>query len=185
MAKHDVKKGDLLIAEPFLGDPNFERSVVLLCEHQENGSFGFVLNQATDMKISDVLDDLDYSDFPVYIGGPVEQDTLHFIHRMGFAIEDTQEISPGLFWGGDFEQVQTWLQMGKISEEDLRFFVGYSGWTGGQLEHELDDDAWIISHVKSDFIFDTPSSQLWREVLRQMGGKHKVLSNYPIDPRLN
>jgi putative transcriptional regulator len=177
-------KGKLLIAEPFLGDPNFERSVVFLCEHNERGTFGLVLNQGTNLYLNDVLPDPVVSNLPLYVGGPVEQNTLHFIHRLSF-LEDAVEISAGLFWSGDYEQIMSLLNIGKITEQDVRFFVGYSGWSAGQLEDELSKDAWIVSETDAAFIFETPAEQFWRAVLRRMGGEYRIKSHYPIDPRLN
>lgn len=186
MTKQQVNKGNLLIAEPFLGDPNFERSVILLCEHDEHSSLGFILNQTTELRFQDVMEDEEtYTDMPLYIGGPVEQNTLHFIHRLNHLVEDSIEILDGLHWGGNYEQVKTLINIGKIQESDIRFFLGYSGWTGGQLAKELADNAWVVSQIDSKFIFDTAPKNLWRSVLRRMGGKHKIMSNYPIDPRLN
>lgn len=177
-------KGKILIAEPFLGDKNFERSVVLLCEHATEGSFGLVLNQLTNLKLDDVMENI-YSDLPLYLGGPVEQNTLHFIHRLGNQIDGTVDIGNGIYWSGDFEQVKTLINIGRISENDIRLFVGYSGWSGGQLENEIKQDSWILSNSDANLIFETPSKSFWREVLKRMGGQYKVLSNYPTDPRLN
>ncbi|MCU0443799.1 MAG: YqgE/AlgH family protein [Microscillaceae bacterium] len=177
--------GRLLIAEPFLGDPNFERSVVLMCEHDERGSFGLVLNQTTDFALKDVWDATPYSDIPIYVGGPVQQNSLHFVHRIGHHIRHSIEIKKGLFWSGDFDQVIDMLNLGTIQEEDILFFAGYSGWSGGQLERELSENAWIVTEVEPNFLFDTPANQLWREILKRMGGEYKVKANYPIDPRLN
>lgn len=181
-----VAKGNILIAKPFLGDPNFERSVVILCEHNEQGSFGFVLNQLSSYTLQDIIEDEEtYTQAPIYIGGPVEQNTLHFIHRLGDVIEDSQKVVDDLYWGGNYEQIKTLLNIGKIEEKDIRFFVGYSGWAAGQLDRELEEDAWVITTTEAAFIFDTPADKFWRSILRNMGGKHRILSNYPIDPRLN
>lgn len=177
-------KGKILIAEPFLDDKNFERSVVLLCEHNAEGSFGLVLNQLTNLKLDDVMENI-YSDLSLYLGGPVEQNTLHFIHRLGNQIDGTVDIGNGIYWAGDFEQVKTLINIGKISENDIRLFVGYSGWSGGQLENEMKQNSWILSDTDANLIFETPSKNFWREVLKRMGGQYKVLSNYPTDPRLN
>ena len=185
MNEQTPAKGKLLIAEPFLGDPNFERSVVLLCEHNESGTFGLVLNQTTELTLKDVIEDEIYVPAPLQVGGPVEQNTLHFIHRMGEMIDDAIQISEGLYWGGDFEQLRSLLTMGKITQQDVRFFVGYSGWWGGQLENELNQNAWIVTDADSDFIFTTAPNQFWRSVLRRMDGKYKSIANYPTDPRLN
>jgi putative transcriptional regulator len=177
-------KGKIIIAEPFLGDKNFERSVVILCEHSEEGAFGLVLNQETNLRFDDVMDNI-YADFPLFLGGPVEQNTLHFIHRLGNKITGSIEIGEGIYWSGDFEEIKTLINIGKISVNDIRLFIGYSGWAGGQLESEMKQNSWIVSETDASIIFDTPSKEFWRAVLKRMGGEYKVLSNYPTDPRLN
>ncbi|MFN8348101.1 MAG: YqgE/AlgH family protein [Spirosomataceae bacterium] len=177
-------KGKLLIAEPFLGDSNFERSVVFICEHNERGTFGLVFNQSTNLFLNDVLKEPVVNSMPLYLGGPVEHNTLHFLHRLPF-IEEAVPVGDNLFWSGDFEQIISLLNVGKITEHDIRFFIGYSGWSAGQLEEEIQKNAWIISQADARFIFDTPTDQFWRAVLRRMGGEYRVKSHYPIDPSLN
>jgi len=177
-------EGKLLIAEPFLGDPNFERSVVLLCEHNHGGSFGFVLNQLSDLLLNDVLSTPTATNMPLYVGGPVAYNTLHFVHRIAF-LDEAVALGHGIFWGGDFEQMTTLLNIGKISERDVRFFIGYSGWGSSQLDNELRQNSWIVSQTDADFIFNTPAEHFWRAILRQMGGEYRVKSHYPTDPRLN
>ncbi|WP_027000515.1 YqgE/AlgH family protein [Eisenibacter elegans] len=177
-------KGHLLIAEPFLGDANFERSVVLLCEHNDDGAFGFVLNQPSEWSLPEVLPQVSDERFGIYIGGPVANNTLHFLHNYP-EIKDCQEIIPNLYWGGDYEQLATLINLGQIDPERLRFFAGYSGWSAGQLEGELKQNAWIHTRLGAEFIFKTAAEGFWRAVLKQMGGKYKALANYPIDPRYN
>ncbi len=184
MAVFEAKKGNLLIAEPFLGDSNFERAVIFLCEHNEAGSFGLVLSQTMDLRLEDVLDGV-YGTVPLYIGGPVEPNTLHFLHRIPEQIEGSVEVCEGLYFSGNFEQVKQLINLGLIPENDIRFFVGYSGWGEGQLDAEMKQNTWMSTTVNIDYIFDTPAAELWRLVLRNMGGDFKVLANYPIDPRLN
>ncbi|CAN1547301.1 COG1678 Putative transcriptional regulator [Spirosomataceae bacterium] len=176
--------GKVLIAEPFLGDPNFERSVVLICEHNKEGSFGLVLNNVSKNTIADVVDDI-YAEFPLFIGGPVEQNTLHFVHRLGHLIEDSIDLGNGIFWSGDFESIKSLLSIGTIKSEDIRFFIGYSGWGAGQLGNELAQNTWFVSDINSDVLFEEYTNQFWRTVLKRMGGDYKVLANYPVDPRLN
>jgi len=178
-------KGDLLISEPFLPDPNFERTVVLLCEHNEEGSFGFVLNKPSLLKYSDVMEETSYNE-TLYVGGPVEQDTMHIIHVMGELLEGSIDLGNGIFWGGNFEQLQIMINNNQIDPAAFRFFLGYSGWAAGQLEMELKEKTWIISNqARKDQVFETDPDLLWKQVLNEMGGKFKMISNYPIDPRLN
>ncbi|WP_026997806.1 YqgE/AlgH family protein [Flectobacillus major] len=186
MKNRNVRSGNLLISEPFLGDPNFERSVVLICEHDNlHGSFGLVLNQESNLLLADVLDDNIYPDIPLYVGGPVQQNTLHYVHRRPDLIDGGQELVKGLIWGGNFKQVKVLLNNGVLSPNDIRCFIGYSGWSGGQLDGELKQDSWIVSPATSELIFDTPIQDFWRNILKKMGGDFKVMANYPTDPRLN
>ncbi len=180
----ELSKGHLLIAEPYLGDPNFERSVIMLCEHNEQGSFGLVLNQLSNLRLNDAVDDI-FMEFPLYVGGPVEYNTLHYLHRLGETIPDSIDLGNGIYWSGDFAALKSLINLGKISEEDIRFYLGYSGWGEDQLNNEMRRNSWIISHVDADMIFDSTPEQFWRKVLRNMGGEYKVMSNYPTDPRLN
>lgn len=180
-----ITKGSLLIAEPFLGDPNFDRSVILICDHNEHGSFGFVLNQTTDVQLGDVLEETMYHDVPLYLGGPVEKNTLHFIHRRPDLIGKGGEIVPGAYWGGDFEEARGMLNLGQLTNDDIRFFVGYSGWGGGQLDDELAQDAWYVTPGQAAQIFSGPVEGFWREVLKGMGGKYRSIAHYPTDPSLN
>jgi len=178
-----IHKADLLLAEPFLDDTNFGRSVVLVCEHQEEGSFGLILNKPSDTKLGEVLD-LDTDRHQLYVGGPVEQNSLHFIHQLG-QIEGSIPLRNGVYWGGNFEQIRFYIENGVLTEKNCRFFVGYSGWGKNQLYNELRQNSWIISQYNLAKIYETPAQQLWRHILYQMGGNYKALSNFPTDPRLN
>lgn len=181
-----LSKGDLLLSEPFLGDDNFERSVILMCEHNEEGSLGFVLNKPSLLTLEDVIEEVSGYEQQLHTGGPVQQNTLHFIHRLPQLATDADYLGKGIFWGGDFEQLLSMINTRQLTSEDVRFFAGYSGWSPGQLATELAQDAWIIySRASAEQVFDTPSEQLWQAVLRTMGEKYRMISNYPIDPRLN
>lgn len=179
-------KGDLLISEPYLPDPNFERSVILLCEHDDNGSFGFVLNQVSKLSLAEVIEDSPDLDLPLFIGGPVQQDTLHFIHCSERLRSGSKEIAEGIYWGGDFEQLLFLLDTHQITASEVRIFIGYSGWSPGQLLEELNANSWIVNKTtKPEYVFDYAHTELWREILRNMGGRFRMFSNFPTDPRLN
>lgn len=178
--------GDLLISEPYLPDPNFERSVVLLCEHNEEGTFGLVLNQLTENKLEDIVANLEGVDSDLFIGGPVQQNTLHFLHRAPDLIDHVYKMQEGLYYGGDQQTLFSLIDTKQLREEDFIFFVGYSGWSPGQLLDELKSKSWIVyKGVTPEEIFDIPAEKLWKHVLQKMGGKFKLISNYPTDPRLN
>jgi putative transcriptional regulator len=179
------QKGGLLLSEPYLADPNFERTTILLTEHNEEGSVGFILNKPSDSRVSEVLNDLKEFDARVFIGGPVQQDTLHFIHRIPL-LEDSIEIVSGLYWGGNFDQLISLIETKQVGAIDIKFFLGYSGWSGGQLDEELKIDSWIVSdQVSEELVFETEPDNMWKKAMQGLGGRFTVYSNYPADPRMN
>lgn len=183
--KIDLQKGRLLLSEPYLADPNFERTVILLTEHNEEGSVGFILNKPSESRLGEVMDDLKGLDSQIFIGGPVQQDTLHFIHRYG-DLDDAIELENGLYWGGNFEQLLSLAEAGQFSVTDIKFFLGYSGWSPDQLEDELKLNSWIVSdRVSHELIFETMPDQMWKRAMQELGGRFSVYSNYPADPRMN
>ena len=138
------KKGCLLVAEPTISnDVSFNRAVILLTEHAKDGSVGFILNKPLTYSINDLIPEIE-ANFLVYNGGPVEQDNLYFLHNVPELIPNSIEISYGLYWGGDFETTKNLINEGKVSKENIRFFLGYSGWESNQLEDEMEDNSWII-----------------------------------------
>src|SRR6185436_15532070 len=129
--------GILLISDPFLKDPNFMRTVVFLCEHQEQGSFGFVLNKNYEHSLDELVPDLAGLNLPVHYGGPVQMDTLHFLHQYPDKIPGGFEVIDGVYWGGEFETAVELLRNKEIDPNKIRFYIGYSGWSEGQLSDEL------------------------------------------------
>ena len=178
-------KGKILVSEPYLPDPNFERTIILLCEHNDEGSFGFIMNKPSLAKLADVMQDLKDIDAPVFIGGPVQQDTLHYIHRLS-NLEESIEVMDGIYWGGNFDQLVSLIETKQVAASDIKFFLGYSGWSVGQIEEELKTDSWIVSDkVNEELLFDIKAESMWQYALKRMGGRFSVYSNYPQDPRLN
>jgi len=180
----NIKTGQLLLAEPFMDDPNFKRSVVLLCEHAASGSLGFIINKSLNMSLKEALPDMEGFDAQLHFGGPVETDTLHYVHTLGERLEGAMPIGGPLWWGGSFEMLTVLIQSGQVSPEDIRFYLGYSGWSPGQLKEELGEAAWIAHPSHADHVF-TEEEHLWRQILREKGGKYRVMSNYPEDPVYN
>lgn len=181
----DPVPGILLISDPFLKDPNFMRTVILLCEHQQEGSFGFVLNRPYDQPLGELISDLEGTVIPVYYGGPVQLDTVHFLHTRPDLIEGGFEVTDGIYWGGDFEQVVSLIKSHKLKSKDIRFYIGYSGWGDGQLENELKEKSWITREGTKKLVFHKQADTIWREALKDLGGEYTQMTNYPIDPQLN
>lgn len=177
--------GILLIADPFLKDPNFLRTVVLLCEHKDEGSFGFVLNKQIEQTLDELISDLEGYSLPVYYGGPVQMDTIHFLHQYPDLIPESVKVSNDIFWGGNFETVTALLKSNSIEPDKIRFFIGYSGWSEGQLSGELEEKSWLTVKANLKLVFNTGYEEIWKESLQELGGEYKSLINYPIDPQLN
>ncbi|NRA92500.1 MAG: YqgE/AlgH family protein [Psychroserpens sp.] len=180
------KKGDLLIAEPsIIGDMSFNRSVILLADHNSEGSIGFILNKKLDYELSELIPQTN-SDFKVFNGGPVEQDNLYFIHQVPELIPNSIEISLGIYWGGDFEVVLELLEDNKLTDSDIRFFLGYSGWDTDQLENELESNSWIVSeNVYKQDLMGKCCNEFWKEKMMELGGDYMIWSNAPENPSYN
>ncbi|MDX1546953.1 MAG: YqgE/AlgH family protein [Rhodothermales bacterium] len=167
-----------------MDDPNFRRAVVLLCEHGAEGSFGLILNRPLTLELGELVAGVASTE-TVSLGGPVQQNTLHFLHRHGDRVSDAIPVVDGVLWGGDFEAIKDLLGSNGATPHDLRFFLGYAGWSPGQLLDEIEQGGWILTPAEDDLVFDAAPATLWRTVMRRMGGEYALLSNYPDDPRLN
>ena len=178
------KKGRVLVAEPFLQDKYFKRSLVLLTEYSEEGAVGFVLNKPLDVKVNEVMNDLPFAKEHVSIGGPVSTNTVHYIHTLGDAIPNSVHVIENIYWGGDFDFIKHMIQTGEIKPEQIRFFLGYSGWQAGQLENELEQNSWLVTEIRSQSIMN-PNTMIWKTTLSQLGNKYKIWSNFPENPGLN
>jgi putative transcriptional regulator len=177
-----IRSGQVLIAEPFMLDPYFRRTVVLLCEHHAEGTVGFILNKKTDLSIHDLIEDFpEFDGGQIYYGGPVSTDMLHFVHRKGDLLDDSIQVCRGVWWGGDFDQLKTFISNGLIEPNDVRFFVGYSGWSGGQLNEEMEIGSWVVGDMDANYAFKTPHEKLWKNVMYNKGNTYEVLSEIPED----
>jgi len=177
--------GVLLIAEPFLKDPNFTRTVVALCAHNKEGSLGFVINRKQEYTLNELMKDAEGLLLPVYYGGPVRLDTIHFLHQCPGQIPDGEAIGRNIFWGGDYEKAIACLREGTIDASQIRFFIGQSGWSSGQLEEELSQHSWLTVDATSDLLFKKEEKEIWKEALRLLGGEYEQMVHYPTDPQLN
>ena len=177
--------GKLLIAEPFMDDPYFKRSVVLLTEHNENGSIGFILNKPIEIKLKDAVGELPPIDSNIHLGGPVARETLHFLHTEGELIDGSLEIMQGLFWGGNFETLKKLIEQDKIKPESIKFFVGYSGWEPRQLDKELKLNSWIVLEGNLSVIMKRNTENLWKDILKEKGNEFGVIADFPQDPSMN
>lgn len=181
----EVKNGDVLLAEPFLEDENFERAVVLICDDSEDGYIGLIQNkQVPDVFIGDFVEELAGFEAEVFLGGPVDKHLLQYVHTLGDKIENSIKLTDELYWGGDFEQLKTLISCEMVQKDEIRFFLGYAGWEREQLKKELKEHSWLLTNPKLE-ILKTTLENLWKEILLEKGGAYQILANSPSDPRLN
>lgn len=179
------EKGDLLLSEPFLIDSNFSRVVILLCEHNDEGSFGLILNNTLEIEINELVTDFPEAKIPVGFGGPVERNQLFYVHRNA-EINGAAEIHPDLYLGGDYMEIKRMISDNEMTPENLRFFIGYTGWCKGQLQSEIDELSWVVMKNPENFsVFSAVDDDLWRELISQLGGKYKLMADYPLNPADN
>ncbi|OQX99302.1 MAG: hypothetical protein B6I20_10125 [Bacteroidetes bacterium 4572_117] len=176
--------GSLLISEPFSKDSYFKRSVVLLTLNNEEGAVGFILNKQVEIPLSDLFEeDFDFNG-TVSIGGPVSIDRIDFLHTLGNVIPDSKHVIDDIYWGGDFNTVLQLLRSQSINEKQIRFFIGYSGWSKGQLDKEIENDFWLVTKAEPSSIM-TIDENYWKATLKRLGKKYEVWLNIPEDPVLN
>jgi len=179
------EKGKILISEPFLPDSFFSRSIVYLTDHTPEGSVGFILNKELEIKVSSAIEGFDGWDEPLNMGGPVAPDTLHYLHNLGDMIPKSMHIDGNIYWGGDIDVIRDLIKSEKVGKSQIRFFLGYSGWSAGQLESELKENSWVIAKVKSDFIMDSRGNDTWKRVLRGFKNKYSMWADFPESPEMN
>lgn len=177
--------GRILIAAPFLNDFYFGRSVVLLADHGKEGSFGIVMNKPLDLQFNDILQEFPNFTAGVYVGGPVKSDSLFFVHTLGEAIPQSVKIIDGLYWGGDIDEIRSAIVEGRIEARQIRFFLGYSGWSPDQLERELEEHSWVVTQATTNELLDAEPAKMWNGLVRSLGKNYSDWVNYPIDPRMN
>ena len=181
----NLKKGNILISDPSLTEQTFFKSVILITYHSTDESIGLILNQPTKIFLHEILNNVPSNHFPIYIGGPVAKNSIHFIHTLGNIITDTQEISKGLFWGGDFNIVLKLMSENKISRNNIRFFAGYSGWMKNQLINEIRENSWIIHQSNTNLSMEYSDQDLWSKLINTKKSKYAIWANMPKNPSLN
>ena len=179
------EKGKILISEPFLPDTFFNRTVVYLADHNADGSVGFILNKKLDIKVCDAISGFEGWDELLSMGGPVAPDTLHYLHNMGEGIPKSVLVDENIYWGGDIDLIRDLISAGKLDNTQIRFFLGYSGWSAGQLEKELKENSWVIAKINSDIVLNNQVDDAWKRVLRGLKKKYRVWADFPDSPDMN
>lgn len=174
-------RGSIILADPSLTEPTFHQSVLLLTEHsEEHGAVGYILNRPIGKTVGDLLPEPNFKELeeiPVFMGGPVSMEHLTF---------------SAIAWSdyGEALQFVTHLSaqealMHQLEGFSVRAFVGYSGWEEGQLEEEIEEDAWITRKAEKRIVEISGLDRLWKEMLREIGPWHKMIADEPDDPSLN
>lgn len=179
------EKGKILISEPFLPDSFFNRTIVYLADHNSDGSVGFILNKKLDIRVCDAISGFDKWKEYLSMGGPVAPDTLHYLHNVGDMIPKSVLVDENIFWGGDIDVVRELINHDRITKYQMRFFLGYSGWSAGQLERELKENSWVIARINSDFILNNQVENTWKRVLRGLKNKYRIWADFPESPDMN
>lgn len=184
-----VEAGTLLAAFPDMLDPNFMHSVVLICQHSEQGAYGVVTNRATGLVVKKLLSHhplLGRSNFPVFLGGPVDHNTLQFVHMVPEKIPGGLSIDGKLWLGGELDALGTYLtENPRVARRKVRLFLGYAGWSAGQLDTELGTGSWLPAPPATDAIFGEPGETTWRRVVRSIGREGDGLEQLPPDVSWN
>jgi putative transcriptional regulator len=178
-------KGQLLLDSGQLRGSFFQRTVVLICQHDAEGAFGLILNRGTgsnagDMIVADLPETLKNS--PLYVGGPVQPSALSFLHSDAFLPD--ANVMPNLALGHSLDDL---LEVGQSfsSSQKIKLFAGYAGWSSGQLEDEIQRDAWLTHPATLDLVFDSDTDRLWQTILCQKGWKYRLMAQMPEDPSVN
>lgn len=178
------KQGSILISEPSLRDFYFRQSVILLAEHNEDGTFGVIINKPIEARLKDFIQGFSGFNMPVYLGGPVKTDSVFFIHTHS-EIENSVPIMQGLYWGGDLDIVKNMIKHKSLSPDEIRFYIGYSGWSPNQLDRELKEKSWVLSQATVKEVITAHPENLWSNYLKNMGKDYAIWANFPADPAFN
>ena len=176
----EPKQGKILISEPLMNNFHFGRSVILLIDHVESeGSFGVIINKKLNASVSQIVDDFPDFEGTAYLGGPVSDSQLFFIHTLGELIPESIPIIDGLYWGGDVETFKTLIATGIANEENTRFYLGYAGWDSGQLVDELVRNTWLVSDITVEQYLNTPPELMWSSFVQKLGKPYEMWNRFP------
>lgn len=178
------KQGSILISEPSLRDFYFRQSVILLAEHNDEGTFGVIVNKPIETSLKNIIKGFSGYNLPVYLGGPVKTDSIFFIHTRE-DVDESLPIMQGLYWGGNLDTIKKMLKNKVMSPREIRFFVGYSGWSPNQLDRELKEKSWVLSQTTVPEIINDHPEKLWSNYLKNMGQDYAIWANFPADPTFN
>ena len=181
-------KGYFLIANPVLPDANFSRTVVLLCNHDDQGSFGLVINRSAPIDSKEVFAEMGMSEFPsgkIYLGGPVSPSQVFYLCHSEELLPELESICDGVYLGMSWELLDNLMTRVKNPEKNIRFYLGYSGWGAGQLAGEMTRLSWLTSAACDEFVFQENEDGIWKNVVLSLGKDYEYLVQAPVNPQWN
>ena len=182
------KVGDLLLAEPLMVNDVFRRSVIVLIEHGDNlGTMGFITNHRSEYTLNELVEEIERDEeIPVYVGGPVRCNQLYYIHTLGHLIPESIEVCNGLYVSGDFNAIIEYVNSGAPIEGKIRFILGYSGWSRGQLQDELKNFDWaVMEKGDAETLLSTEEDETWRQCVSELDDRYWLWLNCPTSLHLN
>lgn len=184
MSSKSIKKGAILLARPSLSIDIFTRSVVLITEHYEGGTMGFILNKSLNLPANIFLPCID-GEHIISEGGPVDRENIYYLHKRPDLIKDSIHVVNDIYWSGDFSDVVKAFKANLISPNELKFYLGYCGWTPNQLQDEITNKEWEVLEYKDIDAFESLDNELWTGLLKKLGGDNLLWLNTPLDPSMN
>ncbi|MBS3738380.1 YqgE/AlgH family protein [Mesohalobacter halotolerans] len=181
-----IQKGDILIGKPsILGDITFNKAVILIADFNDEGVVGFMINKPINEDLQNLIPEVK-KDFKVFDGGPVERDKLFFIHTVPELISGGIKITEQIYWGGEHREVIHLINQNIINEAQVKFFLGYSGWSSNQLQDEIKDQVWILKDdISHDEVVKCKDSSFWNKTIKSLGGDYLIWANAPDNPNYN
>ncbi len=179
-----AKAGALLICEPFNPEPVFKRSVILVSQHNDKGTIGFIINKPTELKVTEAMDDFPDSDAIIYWGGNLRTDSIYYVHSIA-KLSGAKKISEGIYWGGDYNQLKVMIESEEVDVDDIKFIAGFCGWNPGELDKEIKEENWWLSIADPYSIFIEEPTVVWGNILQRMGHVYGILNDFPVDPEMN
>ncbi|MCL2131360.1 MAG: YqgE/AlgH family protein [Lentimicrobiaceae bacterium] len=180
-----LQSGKLLVAVPLKGDFFFDRSVILLVEHNEKGSFGITLNKDLPLTLKNIFPDTQNEHIPVWWGGPVDVNMLFFLHSYGDLLKGSIPVTDTIHYGASAADLLHSIKKEILDENLIRFYLGYAGWTDGQLEEEINQKLWVVADWDEKKFFDPNNKLCWNSVVESLGSDFSSWLDTPEEPYLN
>lgn len=184
----EPSRGSMLVAKPTVEDLCFKRSVSILIDHDAEGSMGVIVNKPTRFTLNELMPEIECNEpMPLYLGGPVGTNMLFFLHTLGAdVIPESVQLAPGVFFGGSFDVLKMFLESGQKLDGKVKFLVGYSGWTVGQLDNEVKRHDWaVLKDNAAELVFNTPDDLVWCQAVKNFGDQYRLWTTWPDDVSLN